>query len=370
MKGGSRVSAGHPRIGVVGAGWWATQAHLPALKSYVGADVTALADPDLHKLDAAARQFNVPHRYEDPHELFMSGNVDGVVIAVPHAHHYPLAKAALDAGLHVMVEKPMVLQSTQAWELVETAEAAGLQLMVGYTYQFTRAAAHAFDVIRSGRIGELLHVSGLFASMVESFYRGQPDDYAAVFQFPVTGPSASTYADPTIAGGGQGQTQVTHAMGMVLWVTGRRVTEVSAYMANRDLAVDLVDAITYRLDNGAVGTMGSTGSLRPGQPSQQEFRYYGSDGFLLQDLLAGTIETHFNDGSSEQFEPLAPDEIFPAEATSRGFADLIAGRAENLAPAVTAAHVVEFLEAAYLSAASGGAPIEIADRSVARAAKP
>ena len=363
------MSAERPRIGVVGAGWWATQAHLPALKVYAGAELTALADPDVNKLAAAAKQFDVPNTFEDPLQLFASGLVDGVLIAVPHVHHYPLAKAALDAGLHVMVEKPMVLESAHAWDLVDTAEAAGLHLMVGYTYQFTRAAAHAYEVIRSGRIGELLHVSGLFASMVESFYRGRPDDYAAVFQFPVTGPSASTYADPTIAGGGQGQTQITHAMGMVLWITGRHVTDVSAYMANRDLAVDLVDAVAYRLENGAIGTMGSTGSLRPGQPSQQEFRYYGSHGYVLQDLLAGTIETHFNDGSTEHFEPLARDEVFPSEATSRGFADLIAGRAENRAPAVVAAHVVEFLEAAYRSAASG-TPIEIAGRSVARAAKP
>jgi predicted dehydrogenase len=198
--------------------------------------------------------------------------------------------------------------------------------------------------------------------MVESYYRGQPDDYQPVFQFPVTGPAASTYADPAIAGGGQGQTQVTHAMGMVLWASGRRVTEVSAFMANRDLAVDLVDGIAYRLDNGAIGTMGSTGSLRPDQPSQQEFRYYGTEGFVLQDLLAGTVVAHFNDGTSEETEPLRPDEIFPSAAPSRGFADLIAGRAENRAPARPAAHVVEFLEAAYRSAAEGGGAVPVADR--------
>ena len=215
----------------------------------------------------------------------------------------------------------------------------------------------------SSRIGELLHVSGLFASMVESYYRGEPDDYQPVFQFPVTGPDASTYADPAICGGGQGQTQVTHAMGMVLWATGRRVTEVSAYMANRDLAVDLVDGIAFRLDNGAIGTMGATGSLRPNQPSQQEFRYYGTDGFVLQDLLAGTVEAHFNDGTSETIEPLTAEEVFPSAAPSCGFADLIAGTAENRAPARPAAHVVEFLEAAYRSAASGGRPVAIAGHS-------
>jgi predicted dehydrogenase len=147
---------------------------------------------------------------------------------------------------------------------------------------------------------------------------------------------------------------------MVLWATGRRVTEVAAFMANRDLAVDLVDGIAYRLDNGAVGTMAATGSLRPNQPSQQEFRYYGTEGFVLQDLLAGTVVAHFNDGTSEEIEPLTAEEIFPSAAPSRGFADLIAGRGINRAPARPAAHVVEFLEAAYRSANSGGNAVRIA----------
>ena len=339
----------------MGTGWWATQAHLPGLTTYDGVEVTAIADPDPQKLAAAAQRFAVANAYDDPHELFRSGLVDGVLIAVPHVHHYPLAKAALDAGLHVMLEKPMVLKTTHAWDLVDIAATAGLHLMVGYTYQFTRAAAHVAELIGSGRIGELLQVSGLFSSMVESYYRGQPDDYAEVFQFPVTGPAVSTYADPAISGGGQGQTQITHAMGMVLWATGRRVIEVSAFMSNRDLAVDLVDAIAYRLDNEAVGTMGSTGSLRPNQPAQQELRYYGSEGFVLQDLLAGTVVAHFNDGTSDEIEPLASDEVYPAHAPGRGFADLIAGRADNRGPAVPAARVVEFLEAAYRSAAGGAA---------------
>jgi hypothetical protein len=108
--------------------------------------------------------------------------------------------------------------------------------------------------------------------------------------------------------------------------------------------------------------MAATGSLRPNQPSQQEMRYYGTDGFVLQDLLAGTVSAHFNDGSTEELDPLGADEVFPSAAPSRAFADLIAGRGDNLAPPVPAAHVVGFLEAAYRSAANGGARVEVAAR--------
>lgn len=341
-----------PRIGVIGTGWWATQFHIPGLAEYDGAELVALADPDAERLAAAAKGYDV-QTYPSAEALCESGTVDGVVVAVPHAYHHQVARTALDAGIHVLVEKPMVLTARDAWDLVDRARANHLHLMVGYTYQFTRTARRLREIITSGRIGELLSVAGLFASMVESYYRGRPEDYAGVFGWPLTGPHASTYSDPAISGGGQAQTQITHAMGMVLWATGRRVEEVTAYMANRDLPVDLVDALAYRLDNGAVGTMAATGSLRPGQPQQQEFRYYGSDGFVLQDLLGGTLVAHHNDGTSETVDPLAEDEVYPATATARGLADLIAGRGENLAPPEPAARTVEFLEAAYRSASSG-----------------
>lgn len=349
-----------PRIGIIGTGWWATQFHLPSISTYEGAELIGLADPDAGKLAAAAERFPVAFTTEDPSELLARDDVDGVMIVVPHAYHYEWAKQALERGKHVFVEKPLVLTAAHAWDLEREARERGLHLTVGYTYQHTRAAQQARDWIAGGEIGELLHVAGLFASMVQSYYQGRPDDYRSVFDFPVTGPDASTYSDPAISGGGQGSTQITHAMGMVLWATGRRAEEVHAYMSNHGMAVDLVDAVSYRLDNGAIGTMASTGSLAPGQPQQQEFRYYGSEGYILQDLLAGTLELHRNDGTSEVLEPLGEDEIYPAGLPSRRFADLIAGHGENHAPVVPAAHVVEFLEAAYRSAGTGQ-PVRVAD---------
>jgi predicted dehydrogenase len=137
---------------------------------------------------------------------------------------------------------------------------------------------------------------------------------------------------------------------MVLWLTGARATDVSAYMESRDLAVDVADAIAFRLDSGAVGTMASTGTLRPGQAQQQELRYYGTEGFLLQELIHGKLSIHRNDGSVEELPDLAPDELYPAHAPARSLVDLILGRGENRAPGEAGARVVELLEAAYRSA--------------------
>lgn len=349
------MADGQANIGVIGAGWWASQFHIPSLQAYEKANLVAVADPDAAKLAATADHYGITETYADYQELLSSAGVDGVVIAVPHVYHHEIAKAALDGGVHVLVEKPMVLTAADARDLVDTADAANLHLMVGTTYQFTRNARQAQDIIQSGKIGTPLLVSGLFASMVESYYRGNPDDYAPIFQYPVHGPAEDTYSDPKIAGGGQGQTQLSHGMGMVFWVTGLRAVEVSALMENRDLAVDLVDAISYRFDNGAIGTMGATGSLAPGQPQQQEFRYYGTEGFVLQELIHGKLAVYYNDGTSEEFPDLGEDELYPAHLPSQTLADLILGGEDNPAPGRTAAATVEFLEAAYRSAEQGRA---------------
>ena len=340
------------RMGVIGAGWWATQFHIPSLKTYANAELVGICDVKADKLARAADYYDIPGRFLDHHELLAAG-VDGVVVAVQHAYHYQVARDALDAGVSVLVEKPMTLRSAEAWDLVERAEKNGLHLMVGYTFHFTRHAQAAREIVQSGQLGDIQFVSGIFATIVESYLRGDPDDYASMFEFPVTGPEPSTYSDPAIAGGGQGVLQVTHPMGMALWITGLCAVEVSGFMENYDLAVDLVDAFSYRLDNGAVGVMGSTGGMRPNQAPIQANDYFGTNGFMRQDLANGKLSAHFHDGTSKVFPDLSKEDAYPQHLPSRALADLINGGGENRAPGHLGARVVEFLEAGYQAAKNG-----------------
>ena len=127
--------------------------------------------------------------------------------------------------------------------------------------------------------------------------------------------------------------------------------EAFAYMENLDLQVDLVDAISYRMDSGAIGTMGAAGSLRPGQ--DQEFRYYGTNEQIRQDIIHGKADVYYNDGTSKVFPDLTEDDIYPAHLPSRTLADLVLGEGVNLAPGRVAEHTVELLQAAYRSAGTG-----------------
>jgi predicted dehydrogenase len=341
------------RIAVIGAGWWATQHHLPSLLTYPSAEVVAIVDKNPAKLQAVQDHFGIEHLYTDHQEMLRAVKPDGAVVALPHALHYPIGRDVLDAGVHLMMEKPFTLKSHDAWDLVRRAQERDLILTVGYPWNHTSHARAARESVVSGSIGEIQLVSGLFASMVIEYLRGNPEAYRDSFKFPVTGPGEETYSDPAIAGGGQGHLQVTHLAGLMFWVTGLRPAEVFAFMESFDLKVDLVDAIAIRFDNGAVGTLASDGAIAPGQREDHEIRIYGTRGSIIMTPIPGRLSIHYADGEVRDFPDLAPDESYPEDATARNLVDMIVQGVDTPAPGTLGAITVDLLDAAYQSAATG-----------------
>jgi predicted dehydrogenase len=336
----------NPRLAVVGTGWWATTAHVPSLVDYDGADLVAVCDARLDRARAVADEFGVPHAYADLDTLLAEQRPDGVMIATPHTTHHALAAASLAAGVDTFVEKPLTTLAADAWELVGLAETAGRQLVVGYTYQYTPTAEFVRQAVRE-EIGDLVCVAAEFASGTAGLFAGGTDPAEPARPHPMT------YADPAQSGGGQGHTQVTHLMGMVMWATGREAEEVSCYMDHRGLAVDVVDVVAYRFAGGGTGTVTSTGTAVGGQPPHQRIRYYGTQGAVEQDLQAASAVLYRGDGSQAASTHPEGEPTYPTHAPARGFADLVAGRAPNRSPGRPAAATVAFLDAAYRSAASG-----------------
>jgi predicted dehydrogenase len=344
------------RIAIVGAGWWSTQAHLPSLLAYPYAEVAGIADLNIDKARAAGDSYGIQRLYTDYRKMLDVEKPDGVIVATNHHAHYDVAKEALSRGLGVLVEKPMVLRAVEARELQSIAERCGASLMIGYPWHFTPQHQELRDIIAAGRIGKLQMVSTLYASMVIEFLRGRPQGYTSIFNYPVTGPSPSTYSDPRVSGGGQGVLQVTHAAALLLWLTGLKPVSVSAFMERHDLRVDLCDAITVRFDNDAIGTIASTGNIAAIQTDNQrlDYRLFGTEGYAMLEVLDGTASVLTNDGATQRLAPTPPDQRYPAEMTSRHLVDLILGRTTiNQSPASVGVRTVELLEAAYRSATEG-----------------
>ena len=323
--------------------------------SYPRADVIAIADPSRERLAHAADHFGVPSQYEDYRAMLDRGDLDGIVVATPHATHYAIASDVLTRGIPLMLEKPMVLRAHEARDLVRLAEVHDVPLVVGYPYHFVEQYARLRARIAQGGLGHIQLTHCLFASMVLEYYRANPQAYADVFKWTVTGPQPTTYSDPQVAGGGQAHLQVTHSAALLLWLTDLRPLEVAAFIENFQLNVDLCDAISVRYQNGSVGTLASTGGIPAAQTEHQqlELRMYGSHGYALLDAMAGTCSIHYTDGSVERLESVQADRRFPQEATSRHLIDLVLDddrSHQNLSPGEIGARTVELLEAAYRSA--------------------
>jgi predicted dehydrogenase len=338
------------RVGVVGCGWWATFAHLPALREHPDAEIVALAETDAGKLAAAGEQFGVHARFPSAEAMLDAVELDAVVVAVPNALHHSVALLALERGKHVLLEKPMVIEPAHGRELIELARRRGVELIVGFPLHWNPQAIALRRELAAGRIGAIEHVSVLYASIVRELYRGEPERYRdGVFDYPVNAPAAETYRDPALAGGGQGQSQTSHAAALMLWLTGLRPQSVAALTSSFELPVDLADALAIRFHDGAVGTLGSTGSITPGNEEIVRCDIFGRDGHVSFDVYEGLAAIHV--GSEVERLPLPePAARYPERAPARNLVEVALGREPNRSPPQVGLDTAALVAALYRSA--------------------
>lgn len=333
-----------PRLAVVGAGWWSANHHVPSLASYAGARLVALCDPQRERAAELAERHGVPDVVADLAELERVG-VDGVLVATPHTTHHDLAAQALDLGWHVFVEKPLTTTARDAADLVTRAERAGLHLAVGYTDQYTPAARLVREAVQSD-IGELVQVMAEFSSSTGGLFARAEEASPDAGDAPEDQHPESYGAE---TGGGQAQTQLTHVMGMVCWVTDRQVAEVAALVDHRGQEVDVDDVAAFRFTGGGTGVVSSSGMAGPGRAERHAVRYLGTHGVVDQDMMSGRATLRRSDGVDVTIAA-AHEEPERTWQPARTFADVIAGRAVNPAPGRQAAAAAVFIDAALTSA--------------------
>ncbi|MFW5947036.1 MAG: Gfo/Idh/MocA family protein [Gemmatimonadota bacterium] len=148
------------RVGVVGTGSIAQIVHLPLLKEMPGAELRAVCDIDGGKASTIADRLGVPHVFDDDDELFASGEVDAVVLCSPSHLHHVHATAALEAGLHVLVERPLAIDPDDAAAVIDAAEAADRTVLVAYNNRFRPDTRGVKSFIQSGELGDVFSVHG------------------------------------------------------------------------------------------------------------------------------------------------------------------------------------------------------------------
>ena len=339
------------RLGFIGAGWWSTSVYIPRLAGRPDVEMTAVCRRSPTELEMVRERFGFRFATPDYHEL-LDQPLDGVVVTSPHSLHYEHAKAALEHGLHVMVDKPFALRASEAWELVELGRARGLHVLIPYGYNYSPFATEANRLLSDGALGEIEHVLCHKASSVRQLLEGNLGSRphgGAMFA-----PSASTWADPTIAGGGYGVAQLTHALGLLFYIAPLRAAHVYAEMASPTSQVELYDAISVRFRNGATGSISGAGGVpRPFAP-QVDIRIFGKEGMLLLDVERERLELRRHDGKDFVLPMRPGDGAYTCDAPPDRFVDLIKGLdLPNPSSGEVAARVVDVLDGAYRSSVSG-----------------
>jgi predicted dehydrogenase len=145
------------RVGVVGTSWFADGFHLPNLVSHPQAVVAAICGRNRERADELATKYAIPNVFTDYQAMIGSGMLDALVVITPDAMHYPIAMAALDAGLHVLCEKALALTAAQAREMYERAEARGVKHMVLFTWRWAPHFRYLHQLIEQGFVGRCYH---------------------------------------------------------------------------------------------------------------------------------------------------------------------------------------------------------------------
>lgn len=145
------------RVGIIGVGAIGTLGHLPGYRS-AGAEVMAVTDVAEGRATEVAERFGVPASYEDYRAMLANEDLDVVSVCTPNALHAEMTVAALQAGAHVLCEKPMALTYAEATSMIEAAQAAGKELSIAHTLRHRPQMERIRELAASGALGEIYHV--------------------------------------------------------------------------------------------------------------------------------------------------------------------------------------------------------------------
>jgi predicted dehydrogenase len=253
-------------VGVIGPGWCGGIRAVACANSALVGDLH-IAETNEARLAEVAAMTGAVTATSDWQALITNPDIQVLMIsATPETTHYPMTKAALEAGKHVLLEKPIAITLEEADELIEIAEAKGLKFTIGYSQRFNAKQALAKRSLNDGSLGDPVsvlvsrHIARSLGAKIGSRTKLSP---AAM--------------------------EATHDLDFSFWLLEPRkpvrVYSQVAWGARRDQGVPDVQYITVTMDDGVVVNVGGGWSLPPGYPNFAStwIEVLGTDGALLMD---------------------------------------------------------------------------------------
>ena len=236
------------QIGVIGCGKIAQIRHLPEYAANPAVKLYGLYDLNAARTASLAEQYGAK-AFSSYQELLNDPAIDAVSVCTANSFHCEVTVAALQAGKHVLCEKPMATTLVECEQMVEAAKKSGKFLMIGHNQRLARAHARAKELIVQGEIGDIV-------TFRTAFGHGGPETWTI-------DPQNVWFFDKKLAAFGAMADLGIHKTDLIQFLTGQHVVEVSAYLGTLDkklpggelIGVDDNAICIYRMSGGAVGTM-------------------------------------------------------------------------------------------------------------------
>ncbi|PLS03218.1 Gfo/Idh/MocA family protein [Neobacillus cucumis] len=277
------------RIGVIGCGSIAQHRHLPEYQINPNVELAAVCDINQERALEVAEKYGVLS-YTDYNELIKSGEVDAVSVCTPNYLHAPITIAALDAGLHVLCEKPMATSKEEAEAMNAAAEKSGKVLMIGHNQRFVPSHQKARQLIQSGEIGRIY-------SFRTAFGHGGPEGWS------VDGKESWFFEKEKAFVGAMGDLGV-HKTDLLRYVLGEEIVEVGSFVetnAKEFADVDDNAVCVLKTESGIIGTLAASWAYVSKEDNSTII--YGEKAILrLEDDPINSLVVQYSNGEVVKYE--------------------------------------------------------------------
>lgn len=319
------------KLALVGCGGMANW-HAQQLKKIADCEVAALCDT----VPAQTKSFKEKYfpeavEYESYDTMLAKEKLDGVVLVTPHTTHYPQAKAALQKGLHVLVEKPMVTSSEHAYDLWRTVNATGKLLGITFQSPYTPEFGWLAKARDEGKLGKVQLISGW---MSQGWLKGTAGKWRQ---------------DPKLSGGGQMYDSGAHLLNAMMWLMNDPVVEVACFYDTCGAPVDINGVVAVKFQNGAMGSICIGGNC---PVFRTEIQIQTDKMLIITDQYGGKLEMKGRDNRT--FYPAIEPDDQPAAGTPHlNFVNAVLGKEPLRAPVRYGVLLSALMDAMYESGDTG-----------------
>jgi predicted dehydrogenase len=322
------------RTAMIGVGSMARHHIRQMLQQTDTTEIVALCEPSEAAYQAAAEVFataglEAPPNQPDIEKLLANFELDASFIITPHAYHHDQTVACLQAGMDVLLEKPMVMNAEEAESLIETRDRTGKLLVVAVPGSLSPNLRTAVKMVRSGEFGELVSISATvwqgWAPFTVGTWRQQPE----------------------IAGGGFLFDTGAHMLNTVVDLAGEEFTEVSAWWSDYGAPVETMAVVIGRLASGALVSFHACGETIPTCAS--DIRAFYRHGIVRTGMWGEFLEVQRAD--DEHFNPV---DVPPSLGVWEQFLAVRAGKLPNPCPPEVGLRMSKLYDAIKASATQNG----------------